>query len=193
MYGRMVGGWVNGTLPAALLLLVLTPLATEGWPEWRLAVWLLIPVYMLHQVEEWDGDRFLKFFNDRMFGGQPAMTQAIGFWVNVAEVWGGFAVVLWLTEIRPGFGLMAAYTVLLNAVAHLGAALRLRAWNPGLLTALTLFLAFGGYAVASLARAGATAGDHLAGLAVAVASHAVILLVVRYRLARMAGQRQPSP
>jgi hypothetical protein len=155
MFGRMVRGWVNGALPAALLLLVLTPLLTEGWPDWQVAVWLLIPVYMLHQVEEWDDDRFLTFFNDCIFGGKSAMTPEIGFWVNVVEVWGGFALILWLTEIRPG-----------------------------LLTALTLFPAFGGYAVVTLSRAGATAGDHLAGLAVAVLGHAAIQVAVRLHLAR---------
>jgi hypothetical protein len=192
MFGRMVRGWVNGALPAALLLLVLTPLATEDWPDWRVAVWLLIPVYMLHQVEEWDDDRFLTFFNDRLFGGQQAVTQELGFWVNVVEVWSGFALILWLTEIRPGLGLMAAYALLLNAVLHLALAVWLRAWNPGLLTALTLFPAVGGYAVVTLSRAGATAGDHLAGLAVAVAGHAAIQVAVRLHLARH-DRQPPSP
>jgi hypothetical protein len=192
MLDRITRGWVNGALPAAILFFVLTPLATEGWPDWRLSIWLLIPVYMLHQAEEWDDDRFLHFFNDRLFGGKEAMTPALGFMVNVVEVWGGFALILWLSEIRPGFGLMAAYTVLLNAILHVMAVFWLRSWNPGLLTAVTLFPAFGGYAVWTISGAGATAGDHLAGIVVAVAAHGVIQLVVRIRMAR-AGHHRSSP
>jgi hypothetical protein len=45
--------------------------------------------------------------------------------------------------VNPGFGLIAVYLAVVNAVVHLVAAVALRAYNPGLWTAILLFLPLG--------------------------------------------------
>ncbi len=183
MRTRIIAHWMDGLLPFAALLLALTPLVAQDWPAWQVLLWLMIPGYMLHQIEEHDDDRFRRFLNDAMFGGRDGLSAEMSFFVNVIGVWGGLAAVLWLAvELHPGLGMISVWLLIVNAAVHLGAALVLRAYNPGLVTALTLFPALAAYGFRVLP---AQIGDHVLGLAVAIAGHLAIQLAVRRRLARL--------
>jgi hypothetical protein len=67
---RLQANWVYGGALAGLGLLALTPLLTVAWPLGERLVWLVLPVYMLHQLEEHDGDRFRLFVNATIGGGR---------------------------------------------------------------------------------------------------------------------------
>lgn len=184
MLGRLMHFWVYGGFLAGLLLFALTPLIAAQWPVHWTAVWLLLPVYMVHQYEEHDADRFRNFVNANMFGGRDGLSIAAVFYVNIILVWVLISVALYLAAwVRPGLGLIAAWLVLFNMATHAGNALFTRSYNPGLATAVTLFPAFGIWAVLALNAAGATIGDHLIGFAVAFAGHAGIVINARLRLA----------
>jgi hypothetical protein len=47
--------------------------------------------------------------------------------------------------VHPGFGLIAIYGLLVNAVVHIVAAIVKRSYNPGVATSVLLFLPLGGY------------------------------------------------
>lgn len=179
--GRLIANWVYGGFLAGWLLLVLTPLLRTAWPAPVADVYLLLPVYMLHQFEEHDDDRFRRFVN-ALFGGER-LTKSDVFLINVPGVWGlGAASLLLAAFAAPGFGLIQAYLVLVNALVHIGQALRLKRYNPGLVTAVVLFLPFGFYALAEINRAGGgTIGLHALGLIVAIAVHAGIVALVLSR------------
>lgn len=186
MLERLMQNWVYGGFLGGLLLLGLTPLVTAQWPWHWTAVWVLLPIYMLHQYEEHDDDRFRAYFNGRMFGGRDGLSIAAVFWINIILVWVLIALALYLTAwVRAGLGLVAAWLVLLNAVSHVGTAIANRAYNPGLATALALFPAGGLWAVFELNEAGATLADHAFGFAVAFFGHAGILFNARRRLAAL--------
>lgn len=91
---------------------------------------------------------------------------------------------LWLTRsLSPGFGLIAADLVLVNAAVHIIHAGLYRRYNPGLATAVLVFLPLGGAASRALS-AGASLAQAGLGLAVALAIHAAILgHALRRRLA----------
>ncbi len=142
--GRLMLHWVYGGTLAGLLLLVLAPLLLAGWPAGQAAAFLALPVYMLHQYEEHDDDRFRRFVNEVMARGAEALTIRAVFVINIVFVWFALALVLWLMRrVDAGWGSIAAWFLLVNALAHLGPALALRRPNPGLWTGLALFLPLG--------------------------------------------------
>ncbi len=57
MLSRLIANWVYGGFLAGLLLVLLEPVLTRSWAPALAAVFLQLPVYMLHQYEEHDHDR----------------------------------------------------------------------------------------------------------------------------------------
>ena len=186
MIERLLRYWVYGGALCGLLLVALTPVLARGWPLWLLAVWLQLPLYMLHQYEEHDDDRFANFVNRHMAGGRNALTSAAVFVINLPGVWGVVAI-SWIlaATVRPGLGLIAIYLVLVNALVHLAGLVALRVYNPGLITALVGFLPVGGWALVCVLRTRPSFADHILGIGVAVAIHIGIVVYVRHRAASL--------
>ena len=85
---NLIQFWVYGTFPAALLLLGLFPafLSAGSFPLGL--IYLQIPFYMLHQVEEHASGRFGRFVNQTVGHGKEILTPTAIFWINVPGVWG---------------------------------------------------------------------------------------------------------
>src|SRR5262249_19177166 len=147
-----------------------------------------LPIYMVHQVEEHAGDRFRQFVNDRIAGGRNALTTPAVIVINVGLVWGVDLLALYLARfIAPGFGLIAGYLALVNAVVHVAGALAGRAYNPGLATGILLFIPFGTWALVAVAGTpGVSIADHAVGLGCALATHVAIIAYVLRRRATLA-------
>lgn len=184
---RLVKNWVYGGFAAGILLLLLTPLFARGWSAALTATYLCLPIYMIHQYEEHDRDRFRAFINANIGGDADVLTPGVVFLVNVPGVWGVIAVSLWLAAAaNPGFGLIAAYLVLVNGVVHILPALGMRRYNPGLVTAIVLFVPVGGYCAWAAIEAGAgTMGYEVLGVGTAIAIHAALVVHVLARRRRM--------
>ena len=151
MFDRLVANWVYGGFLAGLLLLALTPIFAAGWDGATTLVFLALPVYMIHQYEEHDADRFRRFVNKRLGGGREILTLADVFWINIVGVWVLLAADLWLVgRFAIGWGVFAAYFLLVNAALHIVQAIHLRCYNPGLGTAIALFLPLGFAELATL-------------------------------------------
>jgi len=154
VFGRLIANWVYGGFLAGLLLLLLAPVLVHSWLAPLVATFLCLPVYMLHQYEEHDDDRFRRFVNQKIGKGRVGLSPMAVFVVNVPGVWGVIGISLALAAtVSLGFGLMAAYLVVVNGVVHVAQAIVSRAYNPGLGTAITLFLPLGGYGIAAIQRA----------------------------------------
>lgn len=186
MINRLVCNWVYGGFLAAFLLLGLMPAFTPFWDLPMILVFLQLPLYMLHQLEEHDNDRFRRFINDLIGGGRDVLSKGAVFVINVPGVWGVNLVSILLAFLfHLGFGLIGVYLTLLNALVHVAQALRLRGYNPGLATAVVLFLPAGGAALAAIVRTGSVGpGYHLLGFGTAAAIHAAIILHVVVSLRR---------
>ncbi len=87
MVPRLYAYWVYGGSLAGLLLLALLPIFTHGWPPALTMTLLCLPIYMLHQLEEHDDDRFRSFLNGRLGKGRELLSPAAVFVINVAGVW----------------------------------------------------------------------------------------------------------
>ena len=191
MLDRLRDHWVYGGFLAGIMLLVLTPVLASGWPMALVLIWLQLPAYMLHQYEEHDADRFRRFVNAIIGGGKEVLTRLDVFVINIAGVWGVDALAFLLAaRVHLGLGLIAVYLSLVNAVAHCAQAVALRRYNPGLITAILLFLPLGVVTLWVLSgNAQISATDHLIGLGLAILIHAAIVArVVRNKrqLDRMA-------
>jgi len=154
-------------------------------------IYLQLPVYMLHQLEEHAGDRFRNFTNEVIGGGIEVLSRRATFVINSLGVWGVDLLALYLAVfINPGWGLMAIYLPLVNSLGHIGQAVALRRYNPGLITAAILFLPLAGTGLLVVSReAPAGLGMQAAGLAVAVAVHAAIIAHVKRQLNPSRGAR----
>lgn len=186
MIQRLVANWVYGGFLCAFLLLGLLPVVARSWPLATTLVFLLTPVYMLHQFEEHDNDRFRLFLNRLWGNGREIMSRPAVFLINVPGVWGVNLVALLLAcYLGIGFGLIAVYLVLTNAFAHVGQAIHYRRYNPGLATAVILFFPAGGYALWEISGTGkAPLAFHILGLALALGIHALIVGYVRWNAAK---------
>jgi len=88
MIQRLINNWVYGGFLAGLLLLGLFAVVGR---EWSAAFWLValqLPLYMLHQFEEHDADRFRLFVNRLMGDGRDILTKQAVFVINIPGVWG---------------------------------------------------------------------------------------------------------
>lgn len=176
--------WVPAALCMAVFLLLLAPALALSWDPPILMIYLQVPIYMLHQVEEHTGDRFRQFVNQR-FGGVEALTPAAVLVVNIPGVWGiGLLSIYAALFFGIGWGLAMIYLVVVNALIHIVTALAGRGYNPGLWTALALFLPAGGFALWVVSSSpGVGTIHHAVGLAIAVAIH-IVLVIHTFRRAR---------
>ena len=179
MIDRLVRNWVYGGALAGVLLLVLLPVIDDGWPLPLLLVYLQMPIYMLHQLEEHDADRFQHVVNEMIGHGQDVLPREAIFVINIGVWMLNLVSFALAAHAGIGWGLLGAYAMAVNAVAHIGQAARLRRYNPGLVTAIILFLPLGlGGVWAIAATEEATWLQHIVGLAVAFIIHAGILAYV---------------
>ncbi|WP_127088215.1 HXXEE domain-containing protein [Aquabacter cavernae] len=171
--------WVAGALFMAGLLLLLAPFF--GADRALLLVYLAGPLYMLHQLEEHWGDRFRTYVNRTVFGGAEALTVADVLLVNLPGVWGLNILALYAAALfGAGWGLSAAYLILVNGIAHVGMAVRFRSYNPGLVTGVLAFIPF---SVASLVLIPASFLQHMVGLVVSLVIHGAIVVLVKHNAA----------
>lgn len=175
MLARLMAHWVYGGALAGLLLLALAPLLTRALSPAGTLAYLALPLYMLHQYEEHDGDRFRAYVNGSVARGRAGLSPADVFVVNVVAVWALFAAALWLAEAAgPGWAAVPAWLMLVNAALHVLPALVRRRYNPGLWTAFLLLLPFALWALARLSAA-VTLPQQAGALALALLIHLAIM------------------
>jgi hypothetical protein len=179
--------WPKAAAFAAVFLLALLPIV---WTELGLAAALIyaqLPVYMLHQLEEHGHDRFRRFVNERMAGGREALTPGLTFAINMGLVWALFGAVFLLAYyVDPALGLIAVCTTGVNALVHLLAGAARREYNPGLITALALFVPLTSLSVIEVADAyDPDAADWALAIGVAVGGHLAIVGAIGVRLRRL--------
>jgi len=172
--------WVAGAALIAAALLALAPILALDWPIGLWLIFLHSPGYMIHQVEEHARDRFRAFVNEEIFGGREALTTGDVIAINVGAVWFGNLAALYAARFGgEGWGLAAPYLMLVNAVGHIGQAVVMRGYNPGVVTAALIFVPLG---VTTLIVVPGAMAQHAVGLGIAVLTHLAIVAGVAWRL-----------
>lgn len=165
--------WSRAVLPLGVVLGLLSPLIFKAYGLTVLLVFLQLVIYMIHQYEEHAQGKFKDFVNRVIAGGQPKIGDVPIFWVNIIGVWGVYLLVIYAAVLsNPAFGLIAAYTTLVNGLLHIIASVATRRYNPGLITSLILFLPLGLYTVFVINPLPATTSAyHLLGIGAAIVIH----------------------
>jgi hypothetical protein len=175
--------WPHSGALVAVFLLAVLPLWWDATDTALALVYAALPLYMLHQLEEHAGDRFRLAINARFAGGREALTRPATFWINAGGVWIVDVIALWLAyHVDLAIGLLPIYLMGVNALTHIATAVAARAYNPGLWTAIGVFLpvsVWGAIEIGDAADAGV--GWQLIGLAFALAVHAAIMGYIRGR------------
>ena len=157
-------------------------------------VFLQLPLYMLHQFEEHDDDRFRRFFNRTIGGGREVLSPLAVFVINVPGVWGLIVVSFYLSaNVASGYGLIAVYLTLVNAAVHIAHGVMFRAYNPGLATAIVLFLPASIIGLRELQGTGQIGWfHHFVGLLIAIGIHVAIVAYVK-AVSRFVATRPQEP
>ncbi|MEO1700641.1 MAG: HXXEE domain-containing protein [Pseudomonadota bacterium] len=162
----LVQHWMKvGTFMAPFLVLVALSFSDSGrFIDTRSIALALLVAYILHQFEEHWVDvygrtfafkPYLNAFLSNLLGHaqvQELMSDESVFVINTSLVWLVGALAVW----RGGEHIFAAFCmaaiVVVNAISHIGAGLISGSYNPGLLTAILIFLPVGVGAYVLLAR-----------------------------------------
>jgi hypothetical protein len=178
--------WPGAAAFCGCVLLFLAPLVWAVGGESLFWIFLQLPIYMIHQLEEHAGDRFRTFINTTLGGGVEVLSRPATFVINSVGVWGLDLLALYLAVfVGPGWGLMAMYLPLINAVGHIGQAIAMRCYNPGLITAVITFLPLAGWGLFVVSRASnATWLMQVTGFGVALLVHIAIIVHVKLQLSR---------
>ena len=183
MIGRLASNWVYGGFLAGFVLLALLALAARSLSLPMFIVALQLPLYMLHQYEEHDDDRFRRYVNEHAGGGKEVLTVPAAFVINIGGVWLLNLVSIALAAtVDLGFGLIGVYGALVNSLVHIAAGIVGRSYNPGLATAVVLLLPAGAAGVWAVTVAGhGEWGFQLLGFGGAILLHLAIIVYVGIR------------
>ena len=147
--------WI-GLGAAAMLILLLSigdglqaDRRISRWQDLPWLTWAGVAAYMVHQFEEHGVDLFGKPYAFRgalcaMLGFRDAVSCPVPLdfitAVNVGGVWGAGLLCALLAKRWPLIGLSFFAVPMVNIFAHVGPAVAQQRYNPGLFTALVLFL-----------------------------------------------------
>jgi uncharacterized protein with HXXEE motif len=162
---RFAVNWQNFLPPLAAVGAVLWIVLFRGEETSDRALFAaLLVIYFLHQVEEhlWPGG-FRQFTDAHMFhsgdDNWPVNIDGVAL-VNTAYVWLPVALAAIFPQTLRWVGLGWIGLTLINGLIHIVTTLRLRLYNPGLVTSIVLFLPFTMYALAlGVERGPLTGGD----------------------------------
>jgi len=190
----MTRGWVmvaaGGAVFAIFMIVSGVRVSTGGETDALATVgWLMLVSYLLHQFEEHGVDllgrpyAFMHFVNvvlaERFPDSEISLTELSIYRINTLGVWVPFLLTIWAGRRLPWVGLAAAGLMFANAGLHIGAAMFLKEYNPGVGTAVVLFLPVSlAYFGAARRYAGVSLLAVGGGIAFGVVGHMVLPLVI---------------
>ncbi|MEL7444209.1 MAG: HXXEE domain-containing protein [Pseudomonadota bacterium] len=191
----LVENWMKvGTFMAPFLVLMAFAFRSEqansSGPDVRFVSAMLLLAYIIHQFEEHWVDlygntyAFKPYLNDMLLdrlggheGSPQALTDAGVFVINTSLVWLVAMLAIWRGSSHLFPTLCMTSIVFVNALSHTGAALLNGSYNPGLLTAIIVFLPLALSVSVSFGRSGvASFREATASVIWAVLAHAIMIL-----------------
>lgn len=172
-----VDSWSRAALPAAILILLSLPILSTADNHALVLLYLLLPLYMIHQIEEHARGRFVADFNATIGRGYEVLTKVSACWMNLLVVWVLFLITFTVARYwTAAFVFVPIYATLLNSIVHIATTLIRRRSNPGVYTAVALLLPWSVVCLIYFTRASAMpTRDKLIGLFGGLLGHAIIV------------------
>jgi hypothetical protein len=167
-----------------LLMLFLNSKAPIGSFEWL--YWLSLPLYMIHQVEEYIfPGGFKEEMNKILFRGNASreiITDKVILIINVGFIWILTPVLIVLGSISVIFPVILMTLVTFNGFIHVAASVLYKRYNPGLVVSLIVNIPLGLYVLFGLGlNAVASSMELLIGILIGVALHVILLVSLSIR------------
>lgn len=145
--------------------------------------WLNLPLYMLHQVEEYVYPGGFKEELNKTLMKQTSpdypLTDRVAFYVNVIGIWVGISLFNVLGYLSILFPLIMIVVGTFNPLIHIGSSLRFRRYNPGLVVSITLNLPMGIYVLYGVVSEGLISTSELIlVICVGIVLHWLVLLPI---------------
>jgi hypothetical protein len=147
--------------------------------------WVLLFVYLIHQFEEHGVDLFGRVYFFHEYAGSVLESRGLELTpmailrINTLAVWFAFSLAIWGGRRFSWPGLAAAGLVLANGLFHIAIAVSRAEYNPGLVTAIVLFLPISVlYFRLIPAACGHGRRAIVAGIAFGFASHALLPVLI---------------
>lgn len=167
LLSRVAASWQTSLPVLAFVIAALWLVLFRANPASEQAIFTaLLVIYMLHQIEEhlWPGG-FRQFANAYVFKSGnddwPVDKGGVAL-VNIGIVWLPIAAAALAPHALRWIGLVWIGGTLINALIHIVTLVRLRRYNPGLVTSIVLFLPFTFWALAHDHAQGALSGGQIA-------------------------------
>lgn len=182
-HGRwpLVAAAAAGPVTAMVALRPETFVAEGAWVRW-----LPLPALLLHQTEEWVWPGgFLPWFNREVIGAgedEFPITRRDGLLINAGLGWGVALAAATTGANRPGIAAAQLTMNIGNAALHLGELARSRSYNPGSLSAATMFLPLGVAGLRRLWRDQGRRREVALGAAAGALSAAALMALMRHRV-----------
>lgn len=142
----LVNNWYKATIFAAIYSLLFIFLFVYDQDFALFLIWLHVPVYLLHEFEEFVfPGGFPEMMTEMLVGKGHEVSYALkkaGFWVNVPFIFFGFPLVAALaTLLGLSWGMYVVYFTLIAALPHLISAVKdKKLYNPGMFASVFLNL-----------------------------------------------------
>lgn len=114
-------------------------------------IWIQLPIYWLHQFEEYVfPGGFIETFNRQVLGSNEKewpMSKKASFWINIPIIYIAFPLSAILAgTVNISIGIWTAYFSILNAITHVGMFVRIK-YNPGFFVSAFLNIPIGVFTV----------------------------------------------
>ena len=182
--------WPKAGLIAAIFIFVLLFFNSKvaiGSFEWL--YWLSLPLYMIHQFEEYVypggfKEELNKIF-DRGEEHREILTDKIGLVVNIGFIWILTPVLIILDTFSIIFPIILMTLVAFNGFVHVIASIRFRRYNPGLIVSLLANIPLGLYVLIGLGlNAIASSTELFVGILIGVILYAALFVFLGIRARR---------
>lgn len=179
----LIHNWSRAGLPAAVVLLLFSPLFIHYWGLPVFLIYLQLPLYMIHQYEEHARGAFKTYANKLVGNGREVFTDRGIMILNLLLVWLGITLLVYFSIYwKLSAGMIALYLAFLNGLGHVILGFVRGGYNPGYWTSLLLFIPLAGFSLLFLTLFhGMSLPDHLVGALGAFTLHLPILAYVLVR------------
>ena len=175
----LVNNWYKATIFAAIYSLLFIFLFVYKQDFALFLIWLHVPVYLLHETEEFVfPGGFPEMMTEMLVGKGHEVSYALkkaGFWINVPFIFFGFPFVAALaTLLGLSWGMYVVYFTLIAAIPHLISAVKdKKLYNPGMIVSVFLNLPVSIYTIYYFASHNVVpVSAHMIGLGLAIGAMA---------------------